>query len=204
MKKRLSLIFILLIVSSALIFTSFAVNNKKSIAAENKAKTSEKVQAPVTPEAKPQVKTSEEKPKAEVTAEKKEKPAAKTIVKPAVAAPKTAVPAPKPAANVIFIHAADNITLASVYINFNGDTVFNYTLDALNKLGWDPRPTQIDRVAGYFKGMLKYNERDEGPMSGWIYYVNGVKANKGSKDCNSTLKKGDKLVWKFVDDYTKY
>jgi len=200
LKKRLSLIFILLIVSSALIFTSFAVNNKKNTAAENKAKTSEKVQAAkVIEEAKPQVKTSEEKPKAEVntTEKKEEKPAAKTIVKPAVTAP-------KPAANVIFIHAADGKTIKSVFINFNGDTVFNYTLDALNELGQNPRPTQIDRVAGYFKGMLKYNERDEGPMSGWIYYVNGVKANKGSKDCNSTLKNGDKLVWKFVEDYTKY
>ena len=198
MKKRLSLIFILLIVSSVLIFTSFAVNNRKNTSAGNKIKTAENEQTEKrTEEAEPQVKTPEEKPKAELKiAEKAE---TKPVEKPAVAAPKPA----SPAANIKFINSINNTTIKKpVYINFTGKTAYDATLEALHLLGQDPRPTEIDRVNGYFKGMLGYIEkRSGGPNSGWLFYVNGVKATVGSKAYN--LKNGDKLVWKFVEDYTK-
>lgn len=199
MKKRLSLIFILLLVSSALLFTSFTLNNKKNTASENKIKTTEKVQSvKIAEETEPQVKASEEKPKAEVKTTKKaeEKPTAKTIAKPAVTAP-------KPAANVKFIDTISNKTLCEVYVNFDGKNAYDVTLEVLHSLGKDPRPSQIDRVGGYFKGMLGLVEKKPGyPNSGWLFYVNGVKATVGSKAYR--LKNGDKLVWKFVEDYTKY
>lgn len=202
MKKRLSLIFILLIVSSALIFTSFAVNNKKNTAAKNKSKITEKVQpVKIAEEAEPQVKASEEKPKAVVkTTESKE---TKTAASKTAAEAKHAVNVPKPAANVKFIDTISNKTLYEVYVNFDGKNAFDVTLEALNKLGQDPRPTEVNRMSGYIAGMLNLTEKKSGgPKSGWLYYVNGVKAAVGSKEYS--LKNGDKLVWKFVEDYTKY
>lgn len=189
--------------SSALIITAFTVN-RKSTAADNKTtavKTSE-TQPEKTEEIKTQANTAGEKPKAEVKkAEKKETKLAAS--KTSAPSPKPANPAPKPEANVIFINAMENKTIASVYVDLDGKNAFDVTLEALQKLGRNPRPTQVNRISGYIAGMLDLNEKKSGyPNSGWLYYVNGVKANVGSKDYG--LKSGDKLVWKFVDDYTKY
>lgn len=197
MKKRLSLIFILVIVSSALILTSFIVNNKKNAENKNEIKTAENITAAQVKDSAPQVKSSEEKPKAEIKAA--EKTETKTPVKTAVTAPKPAAPA----ANVKFFNTINNKTAGSIYVDFTGKTAFDATLDALHQLGQDPRPTQINRLSGYIGGMLGLVEKKSGgPNSGWLYFVNGVKATVGSKAYK--LKSTDKLVWKFVEDYTKY
>lgn len=200
MKKRLSLIFIFLIVSSALIFTSFIVNNKKIAENKNEIKTTENTVSTQVKETVAQVNSAAAKPISEVkTPEKTEtKTTVKTAVKPAAAAKPIS-----PAANVKFINTINNKTIASIYIDFAGKTAYDATLDSLHQLGQDPRPTQIDRFGGYFKSMLGLTEKvDGGPNSGWLFYVNGKKADVGSKSYK--LKSTDKLVWKFVEDYTKY
>ena len=51
---------------------------------------------------------------------------------------------------------------------------------------------------GYVVKMFNLKEKSAGPLSGWVYYVNGVKPGYGMRDCYP--KKGDNIVWKFVSD----
>lgn len=51
----------------------------------------------------------------------------------------------------------------------------------------------------YVKGINGKFEFDEGPESGWVYTVNGVRA---SVSCgNYTVKSGDKIVWSYITSY---
>ncbi|SHE76350.1 DUF4430 domain-containing protein [Clostridium fallax] len=51
---------------------------------------------------------------------------------------------------------------------------------------------------GYISMMYGLSEFDEGPTSGWCYYINGNKGTVGIK--GYTPKPGDKIVWKYLKD----
>lgn len=50
-------------------------------------------------------------------------------------------------------------------------------------------------------GGLALGEFDNGPLSGWMYTVNGVHPNTGLN--NYVLKDGDEIIWHYTDDYTQ-
>ena len=51
---------------------------------------------------------------------------------------------------------------------------------------------------GYISRIGELKERDNGPGSGWCYYINGSKASVGMR--NLTLKVSDKIEWRYVAD----
>lgn len=53
-------------------------------------------------------------------------------------------------------------------------------------------------VDGYLSKLYGLKERDQGPYSGWIFYLNGVKSGVGTKDV--ILSSGDNITWKYVKD----
>ena len=53
-------------------------------------------------------------------------------------------------------------------------------------------------VDGYLSKLYGLKEREQGPNSGWIFYVNGVKSSIGAKDV--ILNNGDSILWKYVKD----
>jgi cytoskeletal protein RodZ len=51
--------------------------------------------------------------------------------------------------------------------------------------------------SNYVTGIGGLNEKEYGPMSGWIYTVNGVQVMKSAGSCK--LKDGDNVVWTYVN-----
>lgn len=50
----------------------------------------------------------------------------------------------------------------------------------------------------YVKSINGLSEFDNGPMSGWLYFVNDKKQDVGAGSCK--LKSGDKVLWKYTID----
>lgn len=57
-------------------------------------------------------------------------------------------------------------------------------------------------VNGYLSKLYGLKEKENGPYSGWIVYVNGVKSPVGMNDI--ILKNGDNITWKYVVDGVNY
>ncbi len=89
----------------------------------------------------------------------------------------------------------------SVVVPAEGKTLYNKTISV--KKDTDARQILIDAhlsIKGssyYVSGINSYNEKDHGPLSGWMYSVNGVKPNKAAK--NYTLREGDTVKWEYVN-----
>ncbi len=53
----------------------------------------------------------------------------------------------------------------------------------------------------YIQKMGDYREKDYGPSSGWLYYVNGESAMVGCSDY--ILSDKDEILWKYVKDFSQ-
>lgn len=92
----------------------------------------------------------------------------------------------------------NNKVLLSSNVNYNGETVSTITMKELEN------KNIIYKAIGsgnsmYFSMIGGLKERANGnPLSGWCYFVNGVKLSVGSGQCK--LNKDDKLEWKYLKD----
>lgn len=68
-----------------------------------------------------------------------------------------------------------------------GSTVYDALCKAVKPQG---RPSYISGINGL-------NEKEHGPLSGWVYTVNGVQVMKAANACK--LKEGDIVVWTYVN-----
>ena len=96
---------------------------------------------------------------------------------------------------------ADGVVLATTEVEFEeGDTVF----DALQKVTRDKgiqmefRNDKLYTCGAYIEGINYLYEFDGGPLSGWMYKVNGWFPNYGC--AGYTLKEGDEVVWLYTCD----
>lgn len=96
---------------------------------------------------------------------------------------------------------SDGTVLAETEVEFTeGDTVF----DALQKVCRDKdvqmefRNDKLYTGGAYIEGIGYLYEFDGGPLSGWMYKVNGQFPNYGC--AGYTLKDGDKVVWVYTCD----
>lgn len=115
--------------------------------------------------------------------------------------PSTPAEQPKPQTVTVSItvdaSAVGGGTLASTTLTFNqGATVY----DALCGCGISVNASNSP-LGIYVRGIGGYAEFDYGDNSGWLYYVNGVSANKSC--AKWVLKDGDSIRWTYTPDYTK-
>ena len=96
------------------------------------------------------------------------------------------------ASGTCFITVEDYCDNKEVELN-SGDSVY----DILKKSG----AVISARSSGYgiyIEGINGMYEFDEGPTSGWIYYVNNTKANES---CNKYyVSDGDCITWEYIDE----
>lgn len=57
----------------------------------------------------------------------------------------------------------------------------------------------VSGSSSYVKGINGRFEFDEGPSSGWVYYLNGSKPSVGCGSCS--VKAGDSIKWDYVTSY---
>jgi PGF-pre-PGF domain-containing protein len=81
------------------------------------------------------------------------------------------------------------------YIDFfDGMTV----LDALKKAN-ESKGFGYEYEAGYVSSIAGYKEKSEGPISGWMYWVNYPEEKEPNIPCNEyQLRSGDKVIWYWV------
>lgn len=84
-----------------------------------------------------------------------------------------------------------------IILSVNGDYYDMDVLRATIKILDDNNKTRKVQN-GYVSMIDGLKERDAGPVSGWCYYVNGAKLSIGAGQY--TIKKGDKIEWKFLKD----
>jgi len=76
---------------------------------------------------------------------------------------------------------------------YNGDSVY----DILKKSGANVS-ARSSGYGVYIEGINGRYEFDEGPTSGWVYYVNDAKANES---CNKYIVNvGASITWDYVDE----
>jgi len=102
-------------------------------------------------------------------------------------------PEKKQEPNVRIVNDITGEAIASEYVNIEGKSAYDVTLEILEKNNISKKIK-----SGYFASMAGLEERKPEKTSGWCYYVNGVKPGIGASAY--TLKSGDKLVWKFLLD----
>jgi len=87
---------------------------------------------------------------------------------------------------------------ASGYVTFeSGDSVYDVTHDLLNKKGIKIGKRGSGSTLYIYK-IDDLSEKDYGPMSGWIYTVNGDNVNTG---CGSyKVSDGDVIDWRYQKD----
>ncbi|GIW49283.1 MAG: hypothetical protein KatS3mg079_759 [Caloramator sp.] len=102
--------------------------------------------------------------------------------------------------NVFIIDTINNKVIYKGYVDINSKTAGDVTLKVLidNKISYRAKGTG---GSIYFSSIAGLKERDYGANSGWCYYVNGVKPSVGAG--SYTLKDGDVLEWKFLEDGLK-
>lgn len=158
-----------------------------------------------TPETPPEEETpstpSEEKP-----AEPTEEPQKPTVnpVEPPESPPEEETPpaGPEPSEQentvAITITTPEGALLSAYHVAVTEDsTVLSVTREACKTEGINMVTTGADSIA-YIKSMGGYKEFQEGPLSGWLYSVNGTRA---SKSCGAyQLEAGDTVEWTFSLD----
>ncbi|WP_050607679.1 DUF4430 domain-containing protein [Clostridium niameyense] len=97
--------------------------------------------------------------------------------------------------NILIQDETTGKTITSTYIDFsNNPSVGEVTIKVMQ--GRYEATGYGDNI--YFSSIAGINEKSKGPLSGWCYYVNGVKASNSAGAYK--LKAGDSLIWKFVKD----
>lgn len=94
--------------------------------------------------------------------------------------------------NFTISNATNGQVLFSASVTFDGST----TLESYMNTLLTGKPHKISD--GYVSMMFNLKERGMGPLSGWVYYINGVKPGYGIKDYSP--KPEDKIQWKYVKD----
>ena len=90
--------------------------------------------------------------------------------------------------------------LYSATVSFTaGESVFDVLQRAMKEAGIPLEFTSVPVYgSAYFEGIANLYEFDCGPLSGWVYSVNGVFPNYG---CSKyTLKDGDQVLWQYTCD----
>ena len=79
------------------------------------------------------------------------------------------------------------------------DTMTSTLINALSvlKIIAAKNGKEVEGSDYYVSGIGGLKEKQHGPMSGWMYSVNGVAPNKAAIKYN--LKDGDKVVWYYVN-----
>ncbi len=99
----------------------------------------------------------------------------------------------KASVKIVIIDIISNTTIAEGSLELKDNSVYDLTLGFLQSKGIKSRSD-----GGYFSSINGLREKDNGPSSGWCYYVNGVKPPVG---CDSYKPKaGDKIEWKYLAD----
>lgn len=108
---------------------------------------------------------------------------------------------PVPAAASLSVLGASGETLLSCEIPWIADmSVFDALMSAAQSAQIKISYTGKNKSA-YVKGIDGLSAFDYGGMSGWLYYVNGVKPGVG---CGAyQLSAGDQVIWKYTVDFTK-
>lgn len=163
-------------------------------ATTNEEKLEEKPSSPKssTPEEKPSVSSGN------TSTPKKNKESQSQTTQPIkTQQPRPVEPAPKEEVNFIIEDAVHNKTIISLHGDFSGESVGSITKKILESKGIKYRATGSSSSL-YFSSINGIKERDDGPTSGWCYFVNGVKLNKG---CGQyTPQNGEIVVWKYLKD----
>ncbi len=95
---------------------------------------------------------------------------------------------------------ADGMILSATSVSFSeGDTVFDVLKKAMREEGilFEFETTPVYSGV-YIEGIANLYEFDCGPLSGWMYAVNGVFPNYGCGSCK--VKDGDKIRWIYTCD----
>lgn len=90
--------------------------------------------------------------------------------------------------------------LYSATVSFTaGESVFDVLQRAMKEAGIPMEFTSVPVYgSAYIEGIANLYEFDGGPLSGWVYSVNGVFPNYG---CSKyTLKDGDQVLWQYTCD----
>jgi hypothetical protein len=88
-------------------------------------------------------------------------------------------------------------TILSLRLNTENRNVGEITLQELDNNGINYKPSGRGKVL-YFTMINDLKARDNGPLSGWCYFVNGVKPGIS---CGAyKLKNGDVIEWKYLKD----
>lgn len=125
-----------------------------------------------------------------VVVEKKEE----VVIKEAVP---VKAPEPKKQPNFIIKDDISGKTILSINVNIENKTVAQVTFQALDNKGISYR-TSGRGEAIYFTMINNLKARDQGPLSGWCYFVNGAKPGVS---CGAyKLKSGDVVQWKYLED----
>lgn len=74
-----------------------------------------------------------------------------------------------------------------------GDNVYNRTIENLNK-----KKIHFQGTSGYFQAIANIFEKDCGPNSGWMIYINGKLAEKGAQD--TIINPNDVIEIKYIVD----
>lgn len=96
--------------------------------------------------------------------------------------------------SLIIIDEVNSNNLLSCKVDLNGTN----SLEDIMKNTLKDKGVSSRIVNGYISMMYNLRERDAGPLSGWIFYVNGVKSPVGISGVYP--KNGDTIEWKFVKD----
>ncbi len=87
---------------------------------------------------------------------------------------------------------ADGVMLSeTAFPMAQGDTVFTLLTDAARAKG-----LLIESSGGYVTGINNLFEFDFGPLSGWVFFVNGEEASVGSDQI--VLSPGDRVMWRYT------
>ncbi|MBK5240120.1 DUF4430 domain-containing protein [Clostridium sp.] len=223
MKKKILLVATVILISVGLLSITKIVQdkylNKNTAALQQEEKDSKSAEVVVKEkdiqeqtvkvetlkdDAKPEVKEQETKAIVEnkttdtkttstenVVVEKKEVVVVKKDIPPKAPEPKKE-PVKKP--NLIIKDDISGKIILSVYVNIENKTVADITR---NELGNNYAASGRGEST-YVTRMYDLKVRGSGPLSGWCYYVNGVKPGVS---CGAyTLKFGDIVEWKYLED----
>ena len=86
---------------------------------------------------------------------------------------------------------------------YEGEVSLNEGMSALDATLLFAEQEEIEIVYknAYIQKIGDYREKDHGPMSGWLYYVNGESAMVGCSDY--ILSDKDEILWKYVKDFSE-
>ena len=101
----------------------------------------------------------------------------------------------------------NDITKATLYSSFEDFSAADNNVSKITKIvlnrQFPNKYTVLQSLAGdYYSMIAGLREKSSGfPLSGWCYYVNGVKPSVAAS--GFPIKSGDKIEWKFLEDGTK-